>query len=101
MRLIFVSGPYRAPTKQGIDANIYAAMHAAKELWKSGFAVICPHANTANFDGIVPDEIFLEGDLEILRRCDCIFMMANYKNSLGACGELRIAKELGLEIIYE
>jgi hypothetical protein len=101
MKIIFVSGPYRAPTKQGIDANIYAAMHAAKELWRSGFAVICPHANTANFDGAVPDEIFLEGDLEILRRCDCIFMMAGWESSEGSKGEYELALALGLDVYYE
>ena len=101
MRLIYVAGPYRAPTKQGIEANIYAAQYAAKELWKEGWAVICPHANSQGMDGIVPEETFLEGDLEILRRCDAIYMMAGWEASAGATNELQEAIDSGLEIMFE
>ena len=39
--------------------------------------------------------------LELLKMCDTIFMMKTWKNSKGAIEELRVAKELGLKIIFE
>jgi len=100
MKLLFISGPYRAPTIEGIKNNIQGAARWAAEYWKKGYAVICPHMNTALFDGICPDEVWLAGDLEILRRCDVLFAMPGWEKSEGARAEVAEAIRLGLEIIY-
>lgn len=39
--------------------------------------------------------------MEILSRCDAIYMLRGYKYSKGSKAELREAKRLGLEIYYE
>ena len=101
MKVIFVSGAYRAPNALEIERNIRHAEAAAVELWKQGWAVYCPHKNTAHFDGLVPDSIWLEANLEILRRCDAIYMMKGHDSSLGAMQELKLAQDLGLPILYE
>ena len=101
MKVIFVSGPYRADTKAGISQNIKNAREAAKELWRQGWAVICPHLNTAHFDGVCPDDVWLRGDLEILSRCDAIYMLRNWRDSSGAVAEHDAAVDWGLEIIYQ
>ena len=96
-QVVFVSGPYRG----NIEQNIANARMAAIRLWKAGYAVICPHMNSARMDGECPDDYFLEGDLEILKRCDIIYMLKNWEESEGASAELSLAKEIGLEVIYE
>ena len=101
MKLAFVTGPYRSKTIYGIKQNIESAEKVALELWKMGYAVICPHKNTALFDGSVPDDVVIGGDLVILDRCDVIVMIPGWKNSEGAKGEHEKAKQLGLTIIYE
>lgn len=101
MKLIFIAGPYKAATRKGIKANIAHARAAAIRLWKEGYAVICPHMNTALFDGICPEETWLQGDLEILKRCDAIYLLDNWESSIGARNELQKAMEWNLEIIYE
>lgn len=101
MKVIFVSGPYRANNLQGVLANIRKARKVSLKLWLEGWAAICCHSNTALFDGAAPDNIWLEGDLEILRRCDAIYMIDGWENSEGAISEFKLAQELGLEIIYE
>jgi hypothetical protein len=61
-----------------------------------------PHGNTAFMDGAdIPDGVFLEGDLEILRRCDAILMLKNWRQSAGARGEHQRAKDLELPIFHE
>lgn len=105
MRVIYIAGRYRADTEWGLIENIRHAEREALKLWKAGWAAICPHKNTAHFGGAFNDgqrhEMWLIGDLEILRRCDAIYMLSNYRQSEGALKELELAKELNLEIIYE
>lgn len=99
--ILFISGPYRAKTPYGIKQNIEAAEKVALKYWKKGNTVICPHKNTAFFDGELPDERWLKGDLEILSRCDGIVMMRNWKDSEGAMEEWQYAKSHGMNIIYD
>lgn len=101
MKLVFVSGPYRSTTILGRYQNIVRAREASIELWQAGYAVICPHLNTANFDGLAPDKVWLDGDIEMLRRCDAIYMLRDWDDSVGARAEHEMALKLGLEIIYQ
>lgn len=100
MKVIFVSGKYRDETEYLVFENILHARRVAFRLWQEGWAVVCPHANTILMTHDRPD-IFLLGDLEILKRCDAIYMLNNWQRSEGAKGELKLAVELGLEVYYE
>jgi len=101
MKVAYIAGPYRADTPSGIVENIRKAEAVAIKYWKLGYAVICPHRNTALFDGLCPDETWLKGDIEILKRCDVIVMMKTWKHSSGALDELAEAVEAGLKVIYD
>lgn len=99
MRICFLAGPYRAPTIRGVVLNVRAAESVAVELWKLGTVVpLCAHLNSALFDGIVPDEVFLEGALELLRRSDAIVLAPGWRGSAGARAELAEAERLGLPV---
>ena len=100
MKVIFVSGKYRDTTEYLVFENILHARRVAFRLWQEGWAVICPHTNTILMTHDQP-LVFIRGDLEILKRCDAIYLLNNWQNSEGARGELKSAKELGLEIYYE
>jgi len=93
MKLIFVSGPYRSPEgPNGVFKNIAHARGIARELWLAGWAVFCPHMNSAFMDG--PDfdnPAFYDGDLRILEFCDAIFMLKDWRSSVGAMGEYQFA----------
>ena len=98
MKIIYVSGRYRARTWLGVVINILKARRVAQRLWAEGYVVICPHANTALFkeDGIP----YIAGDCEIVKRCHTIYMMKDWEKSEGAKIELATAKNNNLEIIY-
>lgn len=102
MRVAYVAGPYRSKAGiHGIKANINAAMDVARQLWLMGYAVVCPHGNTALMDGVdAPDSIWLDGDIEILGRCDLIVMIPGWEASSGAQGELQAALDIGLPAYY-
>jgi hypothetical protein len=101
VKIAYIAGPYRSDTVHGIVENIYRAEAVAIKYWQLGYAVICPHKNTALFDGLLPDEVWLAGAIEILKRCDVIVMMKGWENSSGSRAELEIALKFGLEVIYE
>ena len=104
MKIIYVSGPYRADTENEVFENIIRARSAPYKLWHEGWAVICPHTNTMFMGSMLSGEdsiMFIEGDLEIVKRCDAIYMLKGWEKSEGAEMELDVASERGLDVYYE
>jgi hypothetical protein len=99
--VIYVAGPYRAPTAHGVFTNILKAREAALVVWKMGAVAICPHCNAGLFDGEAPDEVWLAGDLELLRRSDAVLMLDGWNASSGASAEHQLATDMGLPIFYD
>ncbi len=60
-----------------------------------GLSVICPHKNTALFDGELPPEVWLRGDMTMLARCDAIVRIPG--KSEGADAEMNFAKLRGIQ----
>ena len=104
MKIAYVAGPYRASTHYTIELNIRVAESIAIELWQMGFAVICPHKNSAHFDGLCRDDIWLAGDLEIISRLnpreDCLVLIPGWERSSGAAAEYDFAREQGLKVFW-
>lgn len=102
MKLIYVAGPYRGKGDNDVWQHIMAARYWARCLWEKGWAVFCPHTNTLFMDGPeIPVASFLDGDLEILRRCDAVFMVPGWEGSKGASAERDRADELLLPVYYD
>jgi len=104
LRVIYVAGQYRSDTNWGQTLNIQHAERAAMKLWLEGWVVFCPHLNTQLFDWALPQvssKTWLKGGIEILKRCDAIYMLKGFRSSLGAMKEYKFAKKLGLEIQFE
>ncbi len=102
MKLAYVAGPYRSPTEYGIRQNIRRASDVALELWRAGYAVICPHANTAGWGGAhgLDDQVWLDGDLEILKRCDLVVVLLGWQNSKGTVVEVKVANTEGIPVYF-
>lgn len=111
MKVAYIAAPYRAPTLWGIVQNIRRAEAVALQYWKRGYAVICPHKNTAFFDGAVAADantrfadssVWLAGGLEILRRLrpgyDVLVLCPRWEASRGTCSEKALAENLGILI---
>lgn len=101
MKVLYVAGPYRAKTEYQVLQNIREAEAIAVELWKMGFAVICPHKNTAFLGGAkdMPDSVWLRGDLEIIERCDAIVLSPRWRTSTGTIAEKEHAQKLGIPVL--
>jgi len=103
MRIVYVAGAYRARTIFGVLWNILKARWVAIKLWKWGYAVICPHMNTALFphEGRID---YIKGDLAMLDRLkeghDCLVLIPGWQKSTGANDELERAHNISLKV-YE
>ena len=100
--ILYVAGPFRAETWEGIQENIENAKKVAKELWERHHAPICPHANTdwpPESCGATQDD-YLQGDILILARCDGIVMVPGYQDSEGAMKELQFAQNRDMPVWY-
>lgn len=99
-KVIYVAGRFRGENAWEVEKNVRRAEEDALWLWKSGYAVVCPHTNTRFFNGAAPDEFFLEGDLDIMRRCDGVLMVRGWEESKGAHAERAEALCLGIPVFY-
>ena len=98
-RIIYVAGPYRAPTHEGIQANIDRALIAAQRLWRMGYVAVAPQANSQHFEG--KDWWYLDGYILLLRRCDAIYVLKDSENSQGTQAEIKEARIQGLRVYFE
>ena len=101
MKVAFICGPYRADTIAGIVYNIQQAEKYAQKYWKLGYCVICPHKNTALFDGLLPDHVWLAGARKLMSLSDTVVAIPGHEKSSGSLDELEEAGQLGKEIIFD
>ncbi len=93
--LLYVAGPYSANETYSEQDHIKRAEQVSIQLIKQGFHVITPHKNTDGYEKYEDDKItfdtWIKMDINILKRCDGIYLFGDYKNSRGAMIELNYA----------
>ena len=102
-KVIYVAGPYRDPRGEWhVRENIRSAEKVAMEIWQRGGVALCPHKNTAFFGGLpgTDDDTWLQGDLELLRRCDALMVAPKWRASSGALAEVTFARQHKILVLY-
>lgn len=100
VKVIYVAGPFRGKNAWEVEKNIRRAEEWSFKLAEKGWMFMCPHTNTRFFDGTQTDKFWLEGTLELMRRCDAVFVCEGYESSSGTLGEIQEAERLGLPVFY-
>ena len=100
--VIYLATPIRPKNGQTLEGNLAKAKQIALELWKKGYTVFCPAANSdlpiSLADKEVEAERWLNGDIEILTRCDAIVVEPGWDCSVGVKGEISVASTAGIPI---
>jgi nucleoside 2-deoxyribosyltransferase len=99
VRLVYIAGAYRAPTPWGVEQNIRAAEDLAVKVHAAGMFAVCPHANARHMEGgDITDAHMLAGTLELMRRCDAVILVSNWRTSSGALAEVAEATRIGIPV---
>lgn len=101
--VVYVAGPYRARTRQGIELNIQSARAVGLLCCKKGWSPIIPHANTGHLDALDPsigDDFWLASTMELLRRADAVVLVPGWETSRGTRDEITEAQLRGIPVYY-
>jgi len=102
--LIYVSGAI-TPTEENPsgEENALRLYAASNSLFDMGYSVYCPKVAWFHDPGRYSGawEAIMEMDYEIIRRCDGLYMLKNWKESRGAELEHQLALCLGKPIMYQ
>jgi hypothetical protein len=100
MRLIYCAGPYSAHTREAVEMNIRAMERLGVEVAKLGAMPVVPHSNTSapEYETVQPYPFWIDGTLELMRRCDAVLLASDWKRSRGACGERDEARAIGMPV---
>jgi hypothetical protein len=101
MILVYVAGPYTADTPEGVEENCRRAREVGAELAKCGpniFPVI-PHQTGRDIEHIGDYRFWIEGTVELMRRCDVVYVCPGWEGSRGTLGEIAEAERLGIPVI--
>lgn len=106
MKLVYIAGPYRAKTTVGVKRNIERAESVGMYIATSGRGIlypVIPHTNTAFWDGLRDAQYFVDGTLEMMRRCDAVMIVPgiDISQSVGTIGEIDDAKRTGLPVFTD
>jgi hypothetical protein len=94
--IVYISGPMT-----GYPFHNYPAFHAAEQrLAMLPVRILNPARNYGGRTDL-PREQYMRMDLENVLRADVLYMLRGWEESNGALLEHNIARELGLQIVYE
>jgi hypothetical protein len=99
-KLIFLACKYSEPKRFQIERNIARARVYAQEVALMGALPLCPGVIGADMDGTQSYEWWGEAYIQLMRRCDGIFMVPHWESSNGARLEHAEADRLDLPIFY-
>jgi len=92
---IYIAGKITGlPIEVAFDAFEKAEKYLASEGYEPVNPMKLPHEH-----GRTWNEYMIEC-LEALKKCDAIYMMPGYVNSVGACVEHEVARSMRLKVIY-
>jgi hypothetical protein len=102
--VVFVTGPYSASTKAGVEANIRKAVEVGRRLFQKGYYPVVPHLLVKEYyepekkSAIFGYEPLMKYTMAIAQKCDISLV---YESSPGADRERRLAESLGIPVYFD
>lgn len=98
--VIYIAGPFRGANAWEVEQNIRRAEELAFEVARLGAMPLCPHTNMRFSDRTLTAQFWLDGTMELMRRCDAVVFTKDWERSAGARGERAEAGRLGLPCFF-
>lgn len=99
MKIVYVAGPLRGNFIKKFF-NIRRAKRICKYLWENDVAVYSPHLNSGFIDSKETDRFILPANIEILLRCDAMYMIRGWIDSRGSIAEMHKAIDAKIPIYF-
>ena len=97
--LVYVAGPYTAPTRYAMERHVQAAESIGYEVARLGAMPVIPHTNTRpHFCDLQDESWWYAATLALLRVCDAVILAPGWSQSVGVKGEILAAEELGMPV---
>ena len=96
MNRLYVAGPYRSHSVRGIVENIRRAEEVGIRAMELGWFPLIPHCNSALWDGLFPDSVFLASGIAWLEVCNAVVLVPGWIDSEGTIAEIKRARALNL-----
>lgn len=95
--LAYVAGKFSGNERAEVERNIRAAEAVGIELARAGFVPVVPHSNTSapEYEDVQPYNFWIKATLELMRRCDIVVCVDNWRDSSGAKAEVAEQMRLG------
>jgi nucleoside 2-deoxyribosyltransferase len=100
IEVIYIAGPLRGPSAWELEQHTRAAEALALQVWLSGMAALCSHANIRFFQGAAAAEVFRQGDFELIRRCDALLTVSGWERDPRTSREMQLAHSLGKPVFH-
>jgi len=102
MRLVYIAGALSGREVEYL-ANVARMAQVWRKLIEAGYACFCPAADLLL--GLVtpagwPGSVYKEQSMEMLRRCDVVFVTNPAEISWGVAAEIAEAERLGIPVAY-
>lgn len=97
--LVYVAGPLSDNECEYIK-NVHKNIQAAIMIKKLGFSYICPSLDllVGIMDGCFDYKDYANNSMELMKRCDVLYLGEGWENSKGCLKELEEAKKLNMFI---
>ena len=99
---VYVAGSYNADNVMGVLNNIKRGTQVCADLLKKGYSPFCPWLDFQfTWFADITREEYLRYSMDWLEVSDCIYVLKNSEDSKGVQAEIKRAKELNIDIIFE
>jgi hypothetical protein len=101
-KLIYIAGKLNSDAC-GYIKNVHAMVKHAEKVRKLGCSVAVPCLDLIH--GLICGDHgysdYFENNIEIMKRCDAVALVPNWKTSEGAKKEIKVAHDLNMPILYD
>lgn len=103
MKIVYIAGPYIGDgSYNNIEKNIVKAEKYAIYLANKGVGFFCPHLNSRHFEikSKASEEFYVKLDIQILKKCDVLMVIPEWRKSKGVRKEIKIANDNCIPIYF-
>lgn len=97
--LYYICSPYRGATKEEVEKYIKYARELTRTVLSHGHSAVAPRLYI-NDSRSEERKRGLETSLEILKKCDAVYVGQKFGISKGMAAEIKEAEKLGIRVFY-